>query len=477
VPCPAPAGGFLAADFAQEYVAGAVAPFLLSSVFAGETPMLPMIDLAFSKKDALAGHLWGLLYDGWTADSDRSGVSVFTQAYENRGPHNARKKIFMSATTPDLIDARYRGRLRRFHELLLAEEHAGRPLMRHFLDLYYELFWDLHVGADGGLPAVVRRFTADFTTVLGFWYPTSETVYRAYMRARADRPAVMAWLRARVQALVDGSAPKPERTLVHYWLRNGELGEDFSRDDILVECLHDLMAFPQWATMVHRVAGVLEPVRGDSQVRSWFTRTMREGPDETDGGPFTRLDRFVMELFRTISPNPGSLSTLRHTQALLGGGISGLVTPNAAANADPRHWEDPARFDPDRFRAAPTSADGDDARCRQAGLARCPFPREAFDVRDGRAVRLVNSGYGAVYSEVDGTPHPVCDTAGYAAFGFGYRRCPAEHLSVEFVKEFLRRVWQDGISFERLDVEVPEQVPVNPGTVADDITFRRASSA
>ena len=35
---------------------------------------------------------------------------------------------------------------------------------------------------------------------------------------------------------------------------------------------------------------------------------MANDPDEADGGAFTPLDRFVMELFRTISPNPGSLS-------------------------------------------------------------------------------------------------------------------------------------------------------------------------
>ncbi|MEU8078824.1 hypothetical protein AB0B31_25725 [Catellatospora citrea] len=465
--------GILPADFEADYVSGAVAPFLSSSEFAGETPMLPMIDLALTKENALASHLWGLLYDGWTPDPARQGVTVFAQGYENRGPHNARKKIFMSATTPDLIDTRYRHRLRRFHELLLADDHAGEPMMSRFLDLYYELFWDLHVGATGEpLPAEVRRFTADFTTVLGFWFPTSETVHRAYMRARADRAALLSWLDARVQALVDGTAPDPENTLVHYWLKNGELGENFTRGDVLIECLHDLMAFPQWATMVHQVASRLEPTRGDAHVRSWFDRTMRAGPDEPDGGPFTPLDRLVMELFRTISPNPGSLSTLRRKQALLGGGLSGVVTPHAAANTDPRHWAHPTEFDPDRYRTAPTSADSDDARCRQAGLARCPFPKEAFAVRDGRAVRLVNSGYGAVYSEVDGSPHPVCDTAGYAAFGFGYRRCPAEHLSVEFVKEFLRKVWQDGISFVRLDVEAPQRVPVNPGTVVDDLTFR-----
>jgi len=36
-------------------------------------------------------------------------------------------------------------------------------------------------------------------------------------------------------------------------------------------------------------------------------------------------------------------------------------------------------------------------------------------------VEMTNSAFGAVYSKIDGTPHPVVDTAGYAPFGFVYR--------------------------------------------------------
>jgi hypothetical protein len=47
---------------------------------------------------------------------------------------------------------------------------------------------------------------------------------------------------------------------------------------------------------------------------------------------------------------------------------------------------------------------------------------------------------------------------------------------VEFIKEFLRKVWKAKISFVKLDLENPEKVPVNPGTVLnDDITFKTAN--
>jgi len=51
-----------------------------------------------------------------------------------------------------------------------------------------------------------------------------------------------------------------------------------------------------------------------------------------------------------------------------------------------------------------------------------------------------------------------------------------EHLTVEFIKEFLRAAWRDKISFVKLDIEKPGQVPVNPRTVLnDDIAFKKGA--
>ena len=135
---------------------------------------------------------------------------------------------------------------------------------------------------------------------------------------------------------------------------------------------------------------------------------------------------------------------------------------------DPRHWRNPEEFDPGRYREAPTSLDNDEEKCKQVGLAQCPFSQGSFAVKDGRKVEMTNSAFGAVYSVIDGTAHPVCDTAGYAPFGFGYRRCGGEQLTVEFIKELLRKTWADRLSFVKLDLATPEKLPVGPGTVIDD---------
>jgi hypothetical protein len=183
-----------------------------------------------------------------------------------------------------------------------------------------------------------------------------------------------------------------------------------------------------------------------------------------------------MELFRTVSPNGGSLSTLEPQQQSMGGQVCDVVTPHLRTSMDPRHWCDPDTFNPDRYLTAPTSVDNDEQRSAGAGLARCPFPKESLAFKDGRSGEVTNSAFGAVYGVVDGKPYPICDTAGYAPFGFGYRRCAGEYLTVEFIKEFLRRVWNEKLSFVKLDLEAPGKVPVNPGTVLDDdIAFQKAA--
>ena len=47
------------ANFDQEYVEKVVKPFFLTSFYEGERPMLPMIDVTFSKQNALPYDLWG----------------------------------------------------------------------------------------------------------------------------------------------------------------------------------------------------------------------------------------------------------------------------------------------------------------------------------------------------------------------------------------------------------------------------------
>ncbi len=63
-------------NFDRDYVENAVMPFFLTSIYEGERPSLPMIDVTLTKQDALPHDLWGLIYKGWKPTPEE-GVTVF----------------------------------------------------------------------------------------------------------------------------------------------------------------------------------------------------------------------------------------------------------------------------------------------------------------------------------------------------------------------------------------------------------------
>lgn len=118
------------------------------------------------------------------------------------------------------------------------------------------------------------------------------------------------------------------------------------------------------------------------------------------------------------------------------------------------------------------------------GLANLPFTPTTFDVKDGRKASLHNSVYGTVFGVAGDKPLPVCDYAGFAPFGFGYRRCPGEQLTIMAFEDLLRKAWRDKLKFVKVaggDAAIvpvpgpdPEILPVGPATVIkDDIGFKR----
>ena len=120
-------------NFSQDYVEHVVIPFFLTSFYEGERPLLPMIDVNFSKENALPSDLWGLIYEAWQP-TPAEGVTVFLQGLEERGNHNLRKRIYFSALTPDLYRPMYGGKVVAFFDQLLDAQYAQKPFMRNYLD-------------------------------------------------------------------------------------------------------------------------------------------------------------------------------------------------------------------------------------------------------------------------------------------------------------------------------------------------------
>ena len=458
------------------YIQNAVMAFVRTNLYAAQRPFLPMIDETLSKENALPYDLWGMLYDDW-APNPEEGLTVFLQGLEKRGPENRRKRIYISALTPDLYRTMYAEKVAKFFDRLLDEKNAGKPLMRYYLDNYFDLFWDLHVGVQGeAVPSEVRQIGESFNTVLGYRDPLLGIVYENYMKVRALRTPLKTWIEDRIQDVIHGRVKDPEKTFVYYWIKNGGGGSDFRNKDVVFESFHNFVALSQWGNTIYNIMMRLEKTTGDADVKAWFKRTMEGDYDNARGGAFTPLQEFVMELFRVISPNGGSISSLQQLGMREPDRHGYAITPHLAASTDPRHWEHPLEFDPGRYKNVPASDQVDKERAKAIGFAKCPFEKASFPVKDGRNADMTNSAFGTVFGVVDGKAQPVCDYAGFAPFGFGYRRCPGELLTIAVFEDFLKKVWAKKIEFQKLDVPNPAKLPIGPTTVIDDnIGFVRRS--
>lgn len=469
-------GGQFLKEFDPAYVENVIVPWFLTSTSEGEKLSLPMIGLNLTKENAWPYDLWGLLSESWKP-SPEDGVTVFLQALEKRGSDNRRKRIYMSALTPDLYRPMYGDKVIQFFDKLLDGENSGKPLMRPYLEGYFDMYWDLHLGIKGdAIPERVRQFGKSFNTVLAYRDPTQKIVYENYMTVRSNLSFLKGWIDERIADLLNGRTVSPEKTFVYWWIKNSGDGKNFGKKDVVFECIHNFAALSQWGNTIYNIMLKLGKNTGASDARASFKRTMKSNFDQASGSAFTPLERFVMELFRTISPNGGSISALEEVRTPPYQRYGYIITPHPDTSFDPVHWKDPKKFDPDRYNDVLTSHQIDEAKCEQIGFIKCPFDRTSFGVNDGRKAVLHNSGFGTVYGIVDGKPLPVCDYAGFAPFGFGYRRCPAEQFTIQVFEDFLRKVWKDKIEFEKLNIANPEPLPIGPtAVIGDNVGFTHAA--
>jgi hypothetical protein len=244
-------------NYDPNYIEQVIMGAMLTSLGIGERPYLPMLDTRltpltptnpepdpFSKSAALPHLFWGLLYDGWAPDPI-SGTTVFLTGYSDRNqpsstnPNpvpNLRKRIYATATTPDLMPI-YRPKIVSFFKALLSPANAGKPLMTQYLDSYFQnLYWPLHLGVGGSnVPDYVLNIGQAFNTVLAIVTPTEQIVYDNYMMVRKLRAQLTPWIQTQLSKLGDPS------TIAYYWLRNSNKGTDpnFRMVDVTFECFHD----------------------------------------------------------------------------------------------------------------------------------------------------------------------------------------------------------------------------------------------
>jgi len=75
------------------------------------------------------------------------------------------------------------------------------------------------------------------------------------------------------------------------------------RGGAVAPACHNFVALSQWGNTMYNVMLKLARDTGDPDAKAWFKKTMESSFDDAGGNAFTPLGRFVMELFRTITPN------------------------------------------------------------------------------------------------------------------------------------------------------------------------------
>src|SRR5262245_64280024 len=102
-------------------------------------------------------------------------------------------------------------------------------------------------------------------------------VYYNYMALRSHVRFLKRWIDVGIAALIEGKTADPEKTFVHYWLKNGGEGEFFRHKDVVFECFHNFVAFSQWGNMIYNTMLRLAKDTGDHETRAWFEKTMAGG--------------------------------------------------------------------------------------------------------------------------------------------------------------------------------------------------------
>jgi hypothetical protein len=86
-----------------------------------------------------------------------------------------------------------------FFDTWLDNRNAGKALMRLYLDGFFDMYWDLHLGVKGdAIPKEVRQLGESFNNVFAYQDPTQKIVYDNYMNVRSKLGILKEWVGERI---------------------------------------------------------------------------------------------------------------------------------------------------------------------------------------------------------------------------------------------------------------------------------------
>ena len=247
--------------------------------------------------------------------------------------------------------------------------------MRPYLESYFDLYWDLHLGVKGD--AIPQRVQAD-RRKLQHRPGLSRSHPEDRLRQLHDGPPEPRLTSRRGSTTGSPTSerqdPEPEKTFAWYWLKNGGEGEYFAHKDVVFEVLPQFRgAQPMGQHAVQHHAQARPPTPAIPDTRTGSRRPWKADPDDADGQPSPRSSA---SSWNCSAPSRRTAEAFRRWRRSGHRPISGTATssaPHTSTSLDPVHWTNPDDFDPDRYNTAPTSHEIDEAQVEQIGFAKCPF--------------------------------------------------------------------------------------------------------
>ncbi len=399
-------------------------------------------------------------------------LTIFVVNLEDRGFDNLKKKQYMHAISTTVMPF-YKERMQTLINRIHADFTAYQlPVLSSFQDANIEFFLDLHLGAEQH-PEYIKQYFRDFSSYIAKLNQTE--LYVTIQRILV--PQVRAHFAARIaKVIADGN----KETFTYWWNIAG-----MNPEQVLTEAVHNWVAIQQFINIINKLArdqvsGTPVPLSPDQRTAFNLPATIKYDFLAKFAAATTENEQLdvARELMRLLSPNGISFSKLvtnpsnsvqpapgtrlqgRHVHqgmmiagevALAGGSLPTGVSQYLAYST--------AKYAPFSTNFSVNlcpglSPEGDSL----PGAA--PFNLDPYFVKAN-----VGTDQETVLDKCNPAIAPVYPVSRYTPFGLGYRRCPGEMFTMQWIVMMLAKL--QGVTFSLCTAPADRPtVPVAPFELA-----------
>lgn len=232
-------------------------------------------------------------------------LSVFVTNFQDRGPDNQRKKLYMTALLPEVIPY-YAEKIDTFiNEAFGSITSYEQPVLSTYQNALIRFFLAMHVGYDT-YPDYVIKYFYTFIQIISYLNPCLPERNAQMIYCNQTVKRVKEYFTQRV-ALIKQSEDKS--CLTYWWSVAG-----LSDVSTVTEAVHNIIAFNQYVHVIYLVindkfgTGTLVPVTTPPgytrKVYNFFSK-VAEASSETE------QINIVREIFRLTVPNGASFSAVK----------------------------------------------------------------------------------------------------------------------------------------------------------------------